>query len=275
MPANLRIVNWNIQNYGETKSGLADIVAAIAKIVVSIRADIFVMLEVNTTKPAVANDICAIMQEALSDEATSRGRDEWDVCVRSPNTGLEFYAFFLRDNTATIPLTCRGPLANGQLPRSLGGALGPAISAGQFMADTGLGVRKYFPLIAPDLGYVSKKGRVQGQPPVWISRQPVLGLFWLPAATGANRLLPIVACHYAANHVQATAQIKALTSISLLRGLAPNPPGQVQNPISLQTRLTGEGAYSARTPNYYVLTGDYNINYNKYPGNYWRLTNGA
>ena len=67
------VVNWNIQNYGPTKSGQRfgnrDVVRAIAKVVNDVNADIFVLLEVNTTHVATAQQVSDIMRAELREAA--------------------------------------------------------------------------------------------------------------------------------------------------------------------------------------------------------------
>ena len=119
------VVNWNIQNYGPTKSGVhygnRDVVRAIAKVVNDVNADIFVLLEVNTTHVATAQQVCDIMRAELR-EASLNPDTEWRRYVLSPNTGREFYAFFVRDTGMTRPLPIVGPLVGGNVPTILGGA---------------------------------------------------------------------------------------------------------------------------------------------------------
>ena len=73
MAQTVKILNWNIQNFGETKCGIKhgneDVVDAIAQTVVKENVDIFVMLERNTTKQATAKSVADCMRKALKWEA--------------------------------------------------------------------------------------------------------------------------------------------------------------------------------------------------------------
>src|SRR5437764_519666 len=149
------VVNWNIQNYGPTKSGVhygnRDVVRAIAKVVNDVNADIFVLLEVNTTHVATAQQVCDIMRAELR-EASLNPDTEWRRYVLSPNTGREFYAFFVRDTGMTRPLPIVGPLVGGNVPTILGGAGQAAVTAAQFDAVPTVNLRaSHFPLLSPDL----------------------------------------------------------------------------------------------------------------------------
>jgi hypothetical protein len=270
MPA-IRIMNWNVQNYGPTKAGDDDVVSAIAKVVEDNAVDIFVMLEVNTTHAATATTVAKAMRDELFRRAP--GVNDWDLCVLSPNTGLEFYAVFVRNAAVTVPLTIYGPLFFGAVPKTLGGTFHSPITTARFHHAGGHGVSaEWFPLMEPDIGLANKNGRVQGTAPGWDGRLPVLALFWLPGAAPANRLLPIVACHYAADHNKAEGQFNMMRAFSPLRALAPGVAHpNVPIPYQLQIHPPG-GALGPHTPNYYVLLGDFNVDWLRNTGRYWRLT---
>ena len=269
------VVNWNIQNYGPTKSGVhygnRDVVQAIAKVVNDVNADIFVLLEVNTTHVATALQVCDIMRDELRAEAANPD-GEWRRYVLSPNTGLEFYAFFIRDPNYTRPLPIVGPLVAGNVPTILGGAGQATVAAAQFDAVPTANLRaSHFPLLSPDLQ------NNHGTIPLWpATRRPVLGLFWVPGASAANRLLPIVACHFAARDYLARAQFRNLRYFSLLQALAaappppppPNPAPPPPNPVLLNVRPPGGGGWVQHAANYYVLLGDFNVDFLSSPGSY-------
>ncbi|MEA2690244.1 MAG: hypothetical protein QOJ39_1506 [Candidatus Eremiobacteraeota bacterium] len=268
MPVAVRVLNWNIQNFGPTKSGVKrgnlDVVKALAKVVhgASPPIDIFVMLELNTTVDATAVSVATMMQQALA----ANGGGNWQHCILSPNTGLEYYAFFIRDIAKTVPMTITGPVVNGYKPVVLGGD-DVAVTAGEFTAYTTAGVPSpsavYFPFIQPDL---RRDVRLRTFP-TWTSRLPVLAPFYIPGASGANRLFPIVACHFSANLFQAAAQLDLLQYFSLLRYLAPGTPG----PIALRVKPPG-AAMAAATTNSVVLLGDFNVDWLASPNAYAPLT---
>lgn len=256
------VMNWNVQNYGPTKSGLLfgnyDVVNAIAKIVVEAHVDIFCMLEVNTTRENIAAQVCANLLNALERYAHSQGRVEWRTCVLSPNTGREFYAFFIRDTTFTRPMPIVGPAGNFGPLRVLGPGQGAGVTDAVFRGTTATGVLSHFPLMIPDVGRPRVVPRWPG------SRFPVLALFDVPTARAANRLLTLFAsCHFAANHTLATNQIRLLEYFSVLRSLsAGNGP-----PVQLRVDPYGTGP-TQRSVNYSVTLGDFNIDYQRSRGSY-------
>jgi hypothetical protein len=257
MAVTLRIMNWNIQNFGPTKSGLKhgnfDVVRAIAKTVVDSGTDIFVMLELNTKDGAKAKDLAEIMLTAL-DKYT--GGAEFKVCVLSPNTGLEFYAFFIRDTTKTAPLPIVGSAITPVPPEVLGES--PSITDAYFAASTKTGVlAEWFPLLEPDTNQTTRYKRKLTIPDWPGTRLPVLGLFYVPGASAVNRILPIVACHFAANDILAGQQIGALRYFSLLSRLA----GAAASPAPLGITPPGSVVRSIFKTNDYVLLGDFNIDY--------------
>lgn len=251
----IRLMNWNIQNFGVTKSGLKfdnyDVVRAIADVVVYEDVDLFLMLEVNTTDEATARRLATTMLNTLR---VREGGNFWQTAVISPNTGKEFYAFFIKDATRIIPL----PLDDEILDR----VLGPynRIQDATFYnkpSDTAV-LDDTFPLLDPDVREVSFYGRNLNYPAWPATRKPVLGLFAIPGATPGNELLPIVACHFAPDGEQAVHQFNRLFYFSLLNGLAPHA---WERPVSLQVVFDRPGLRSIR-PRYWVVTGDFNVNYN-------------
>jgi len=254
------VLTWNIQNYGKLKASLDDVVTAIANTVNSYQPDIFVMLEVNTTLNATAEYLLERMAAALFKESGGKYR----VCMRSPNTGVEYYAYFLKDSSATIPLV---PTVAGTSRRA--GIIGkdgfawkdvlflPAIlnPSKPELVD---GVA---PLLSPDFPAYSLRGRRLGIPDWPGVRLPSLGLFWVPGASGPSRLLPLVACHFAANHNVAQRQIRNLDTFSLFQGVGPaDPTGRVPTtPLKVKVNLGG-GAENMSIPGW-ILTGDFNLNW--------------
>jgi hypothetical protein len=258
----VNLLTWNIQNFGPTKSGVYynnyDIARAIAKEVVDTGADLFCMVELNTTNNATAAQVAGILLDELHDYANDLGRNEWNTCVLSPNTGREFYAFFVRDTAFTIPMPITGAQGVGGVPDVLGNGF-PAITAGEFTGNTAAGVlNQHFPLLVPDLmRYSYGGGRPLGIPNWPAVRLPVLGLFWVPTAAAGSRLLPIWACHFAANVPQASSQISTMRYFSLLWSL--NPAGAP--PVQLRVDPNAGGAMTVTATNEYVVTGDFNIDY--------------
>jgi hypothetical protein len=254
----IRVLNWNIQNYGETKSGLKfnnyDVVQAIAKVVVATNADIFVMLEVNTKSQDTARRLTRVMLEALQDFGV--GMNDWPYVVLSPNTGVEFYAYFVKDPARTMPLPITGPVLGTAPPQVLGQVIpiGAALFSDAWHGDEI--IDEWFPLIAPDLMDYNAYGRPLGVPAWPAIRRPCLGLFHIPGAALANSILPIVACHYATSSVQVDQQFETLRYFSLFRGLE---PGTNLPPVNLNINIGGH--LRAHQTNYYVLTGDFNMNF--------------
>jgi hypothetical protein len=251
----IRLMNWNIQNFGVTKSGLKfdnyDVVKAIADVVVFEDIDIFVMLEVNTTDEATARRLTSTMLYALREE---EGGNFWQSAVISPNTGREFYAFFIKDVNRTIPL----PLEDQILERVLG-PYNPIENAVFYGNPEDYDVLdETFPLLDPDVREISLRGRNLNYPAWPATRKPALGLFAVAGATPGNELLPIVACHFAPDSDQAVHQFNRLFYFSLLNGLAPHAWEQ---PVSLNVVFDRPGMRNI-TPRYWVVTGDFNVNYN-------------
>lgn len=258
MPVTVRVMNWNIQNFGETKSGANfgnyDVIRAIAQIVRNANIDIFVMLEMNTTRPAVARSLATDMRAYL--RAVSGGGTAWRTVVLSPNTGREFYAYFVRDNTKTVPMPLQSMVGGGALPTTLGRGFG-ALANAIFAADQTSGVAaNYFPLVAPDLPDTVGATTYPSWPGV---RLPSLGLFRIAGASATNAYFPIVACHYAAdsNKWRQSRQVKTLRHFSLLQGLAYQQPTYA--PVQLRVVPPAGGAPVQYTTNYWCALGDFNL----------------
>lgn len=260
MAKNVSVLTWNIQNYGKLKASLDDIVTAIAKTVNAYQPDLFVMLEVNTTLNATAEFLLERMAVALFNQSGGK----YKVCMRSPNTGVEYYAFFVRDTAVTVPLV---PVVTGTTSRAgIIGKDGFAWSSVTFLpaqitVNQPTLVDGVAPLLSPDFPAYSVRGRSLGIPDWPGVRLPSLGLFWVPGASGASRLLPIVACHFAANHNVAQRQIRNLDTFSIFQGTGPaDPSGRVPTtPLKVKVDLGG-GAQSLPVPGW-ILTGDFNLNW--------------
>ena len=278
MPANISILNWNVQNYGDTKcgniSGNTDLGTAIAKVVVKADVDIFVLLELNTTKPLVARQICHDLCQELN--AADPVYNNW-TCVLSPNTGKEFYAFFVRDNTYTVPQPLTGVnngagivAATTATTSGVGGATPPIqnLTFGPATYTGGSSVaNESFILMEPDKPAVGAMGYKKKSPPQWpATRKPGLGLFKVipkagPPLTLGNDIVPIVACHYSPSNIVAQQQLDKFMYFELFYQLRATP-GATLAPVPLQFSVGGVGSACApQTPLSIIVTGDFNINY--------------
>ncbi|HYC88118.1 MAG TPA: hypothetical protein VEO54_02810 [Thermoanaerobaculia bacterium] len=256
----VRLLNWSVQAFGPTKAGMKygnyDIVAAIARTVVQNAVDLFVMLEVDATSRAAAEELARIVLDALREASTASS--DWKQAVLSPGTGGEFYAFFIRDAALTTPVPVTGPLlgVTPRPPRVLGRV--PSITSAQFTTapSSYVGVLDdSFPLLMPDQNQLDPQGRSLGIPPWPGMRRPALGLFKIRGAGAASAYLPIVVCHYASKPTMAVEQFKTLPYFSFLSGLSTNPPAP---PVM----LTIDGR--KYQPKEWILTGDFNVDYNTF-----------
>jgi hypothetical protein len=248
---NIRIMNWNIQNLGPIKYQLNDVMAAIAKVVVDNNIDIFVAVEINTTKSNMANTIALALRAALNTYATvSHGlpANSYTTYVLSPNTGLEFYGFFIK-NTAVV----RPVIITGAPPPTQVGDGGTALAACQFAAQAVPGpFPGGFPLMQTDTPLPGHHHNAH-----WTAtRLPCLGLFEIQGAAAANQYLPIVVCHFAPNNIQAPAQFRVLPGFSLLNLIANPPAGGFNLNITNSAGVAGPKPISMA-----VITGDFNIDY--------------
>jgi endonuclease/exonuclease/phosphatase family metal-dependent hydrolase len=262
MPTTIRVMNWNIQTFGPMKAGALrnnyDVLEAIAQIVNRSGCDIFVMLEMTTTRRDLASRLALMLLRRLN------ALGGWDRAVLSPSTGREFYAFFIRSRTRAIPLLLTRPT------RDFSGApvltlnhektLENAVFTAPDSAQRGV-TDLWFPLIEPDL---PRSGHNLRNPyPQWPGvRRPVLGMFYLPEASAANRILPLVACHYVPNTSIAVQQFRTLPYFKLLRGLAPNSVAPTETaPSPVRTTVNVGSGNRRHTLNYYALLGDFNVDY--------------
>ena len=262
------ILNWNIQNFGETKAGYADLVDGIAWRVVTANPipDIFILIELNTSKEATAEYLSLKMATALNNQSNQiNHRDEFKVYVLSPKTGRETYAFFIRDATRTRPLIPVDP-ATDQIPAGIGGVYKDELTTVVFMESAltgGLQLLNGFCLYLPDIEVTVsseyEKKKVKARPSWPAVRVPVLGMFWCATA---KRLLPVVACHFAAKHEDAKKQFDTLKYFKLMNGMAPSAGvGSAPKGIpAVQVKLIGQAKTNV-TPGTYVLTGDFNVDY--------------
>ncbi|HET7462416.1 MAG TPA: hypothetical protein VFJ82_14280 [Longimicrobium sp.] len=273
----LRIMTWNIRNLGPTKLEHGDIMSAIAKVVVREQPDIFVALEINTRKEATAEAIGAVLQAELQQAEAARaqnnnaqqnnnnnnrqqnnnnnnnaqnafpqGRAAWDTYAISPNTGVEFYGFFIRDARVVRPMPITANITvlnadNASLVRNQA-----------FVTFGGPGFC-VMPLIRPNLVKQGQQrsGRWTG------ARLPVFGLFNVAGAQ--DRYLPILAGHFAANQAQAERQMNLLATFDVVNDIC------VAN--STPARPTIDGQANQKLSQL-IVTGDFNVDFDPadYPG---------
>ena len=259
MAQDVKILTWNIQQYGKTKVTFNDIVNSIAKVVVDANPDIFILLELNTTINSTAKNLMTKMGEALYRLSAGNYRKS----VLSPNTGKEFYGFFIKNTANTVPLIPVRKVGGGNVAIIGDGYLD--YSEVEFRRQTAAGgnveVLQQFPLLSPDLERFRPNGSSLGVPDWPGVRLPALGTFWCPNATGNERLLPIAVCHFAAKHWLALRQVQTLKYFSLFQGIGPTDTNGViaTNPVTVDVRVGG-GSTPVTVQNY-VLTGDFNLNY--------------
>lgn len=263
-PQNVKILNWNIQQFGKTKAKYSDIVNGIANMVVRVNPDIFVMVEINTTDDTTGQALAVRMATALNAESIRiHGRDEFKVYVLSQNTDREYYGFFVRDAARTKPLIPINP-ATGGVPLKIGKTLPYTLTNVVFTERALTGLIQFingFCLYEPDQDLVTSSGRKSRRLSAdWPGiRLPALAMFWLDTA---QRLLPIFVCHYAPDEALATSQFNNLKFFSLLGGMGPSAgPGSAPHGIPVvKVKRLGQVQQNV-TPGCYVLTGDFNVDY--------------
>ncbi|AZO28570.1 MULTISPECIES: hypothetical protein [Mesorhizobium] len=267
MATQVDLLVWNIQNFGQLKSGLKDskcnLTQAIAQVISASEPDIFCLVELNTTSESRAYKICDALMEALAAEKSA-----FDICLLSPNTGKEFYAFFVRDTTFVVPLEMSGPAVGGSVSMEIGGPGGVAITAAEFSpAPTPMNgiVLNAFPLIYPD--------KPAASPTTWPgTRGSALGMFYVPGADPGNELLPIMLVHLAAKRSAALKQLETIEDFSLFYSLRPHGAGG----LSMMVQLPGQPAPVATQIYQAVIAGDFNLDAKKNAGDYdWVTTAGA
>lgn len=239
----LTVLTWNIQNYGPTKQKYSDIVKAIATTVVNEQADIFVLLEGNTNNLVKAKGLADTMQRAL--QTASAGK--FKICVLSPITGVEFYAFFYRDENVTKPYTTPINTPN----------IGVDLNKVKFESGRPSAIQQSgAPLLKPDIAAYSDRN-IQKWPG---SRYPSFSLFRFNGA-----FVGIFACHYAAAKTLAEHQIRALPTFSVLAGLAPPIPASragstpSASKVGVPATVTVDG--NPVSVQCVIVTGDFNIDY--------------
>jgi len=256
----LKIMNWNIQNLGRNKvlqGDTDDMLTNIAQTVISANVDIFIVLEVNTTDNATAEQIVRTLRMKLRTLAGAANPTHYRTYILAPNTGLEFYAFFIKDDTTAIPLTLTGGVATDVQDLN-------ACTFSRFTASTDItNSTDYFPLIAPELGARD----ASRHPRHWTgTRCPCMGLFQVTIGA-APHTLAIFCCHFSAKENQAVDQIRALRNFNLLHSIL-TPPA-----LNLNIQLPGAAAPAATAIGSAIITGDFNVDYITNAAGYAPITN--
>ncbi len=303
MPQEVSILTWNVQQYGAAKTGFADLLASIAHVVADQHPDIFVLLELTATPTAPARELAYQLASALRAAAFDQYKtDEYRVVVLSPDTGPSFYAYFVRDAHATTPLLAY------KLPGAASDKGKPQAGSAEVVTKIGHGGDSFdqvffraprlgpdievlfgFPFLTPDLvketaakpandppqqpvGDSPADDKNKPTPPKWPKRSPVLGLFRCDEAKAANRVLPLIACAFAADDKTASQQFDACRYLQLLRGIGPRPPVPDHDndeddapappePVAVQLRDTPAELPAVHVLSYYLLTGSFNTGY--------------
>jgi len=276
----IRIVSWSIENLGPLRSGLmygnTDIIQGIASSVSSLNADIFVLLDVSSTKDGTAAQVSGAMAAALQAESVKGGKTgEFETWVLSSNIGSEYFAFFIRDVSLTVPIPVTGTKLKPTDPPKILGGDGTAITDAIFTESNAKGVLPHaFPYLSPDIALQGSDGTT-GEVPKWNgNRRPALGLFAIPSASSSNQLLPIVACRLSDNPSLAVGQIRTFPNVSLLKFLGPSPaaPALAFTPIDLQIVSLGGQSASSKSTSYFAIAGNFNVDYMVEPEFYAPIT---
>jgi hypothetical protein len=266
---NIRILNWNIQQLSAAKLAIPGMATAIARTIVALNPDVAVILEVRHANAA------ASMQELAEElNAAAGGGTAYQTWQLSERTGLEHYAFFIRDTALVRPMqftpnpvapvaaglgTRANPIANLEWARwqtwPVGIAWGAAVLAGQ-APPAPLVTRFSHPRLerAPKRRRASFSGRSieEGGYALGVgSRLPCLAVFQVHTGAG-DYYFPIVTCHYAAvpdgRNQLAQGQIKQLRELHI---------AQLFFPASGFLHING-GPIQVQE---LIFTGDFNVDF--------------
>lgn len=288
MPQEVSILTWNVQQYGAAKTGFADLLRNMAQVVAEQHPDIFVLPELTATPTAPARELAYQLASALRAAAYDQHKtDEYRVAVLSPDTSTSFYAYFVRDARKTTPLLAYKLTADKEVAVTKIGDGGDSFEQVFFrkhQPDTGIEVLSGFPFLTPDLvneaaekakNPADDKDKKKPKPPKWPKRLPVLGLFWCDEARAPNKVLPLLACAFAADEQTAGQQLDACRYLQLLRGIGPRPPvpddedddeDAVPAPpapeaVAVQLRDKPAELAAQHVLSYYVLAGSFPASY--------------
>jgi hypothetical protein len=274
MAQEIKIMTWNIQNFGPTKAGLAkgsfDIIDAIAKVVVDADIDLFIILEINTTNSNTARDIMSVLGSHMNRYATKNKKmpaNSYSNSMLSHNTGMEFYGFIIKD-TATIKPTSVAYNENGVAKENpefvvsgdstneadLSNCTFTTISPSKLVDGANHQVLdSKFPLFK--LGLSKERTNL---PPIKIDplekRYGCLAVFEIANTSPANRFLPIFPFHFNPDHSAAKRQVDKLQYFELFNGLKPGGTAAQTNVVA-----SNEGVAAPHAFNMALITGDFNI----------------
>lgn len=173
----LTVLNWNIQNFGLTRSADADRIAQVARVIRDANAHIVCIQEIQVSSFADAATVMTRINNAL----VTLGGAAYNY-ILTPSSGFEMYAYLYRGgaNLQALTLGAAGP----------GSVNSTTVTAQTFVAHAGnttaghgpTGMTNYFPLFDYE-----RRGNV--------ARPPGLGIFRYAAPMGGARYLCILNWH--------------------------------------------------------------------------------
>lgn len=248
----LKIMNWNIQNFGESKTEKASVLDMIAGIVVGNQIDIFIVLELNTANAGTVTETLTTLAQILNDRAG--GGTLYTTIILSPGTGVEFYGFIVRDTAAVQPVTLTGGSLSPEA--DLGARTFTVRNGASTVTNLGTG-SDYFPLIVP--AYVMPN---QHNPAQWPGpRKPCMALFKITFPGNNPQYVPIIAAHTRPGLMGqspawqiATVPFTYAVYRSAQRANPAPPPAVVGPDLTLDVG-------GPRAVGNVIVTGDFNVDY--------------
>jgi len=265
---NIRIMNWNIEQFSWNKIRIGNMAAAIAHVIVSQNVDIVGIVELKTSfSREILNNLMAALN-ARAAAVGGFGADAYTTAVMSAETGTDRYGFILKDPAVTEPIIrTAGPAAPIR-----------DITQHQFQTMTGLGLARGTAAAPVNIGprgcpridlhvlEPASRAREVKRPPSWAGqplaggqgmslgrgfRHPCLCMFRLPTAAG-QPVISLVPCHYGASKSLSSPQIQLLRYLHIAQ-LYKNING---------SHIVLDGA-AVRVENL-ILTGDFNLDFLQY-----------
>ena len=271
-PLSIKLLSWNINDFGELKSGIKngnqDIINAIAQVVCFSNVDIFILNELKFHREFQARSAAERMARALQNHAEAGSKD-FSHCILSAKNATGYTAFFIKNASQTIPmplqkhkgvpvnnlLSAKNPISHVTFQATLP-------TQGQVVYD------RMFPLMVPDLALDYTRPTATSKTPVkpWPGDNcPVVACFYIKGAPEAKAVLPILSCNFAQQEALASHQLKCLTYFSLLRGIGPRPRSKKSKlkmlaPVNIMLQNPGK-VIQHQDLTRVVLSGGFNQDY--------------
>jgi endonuclease/exonuclease/phosphatase family metal-dependent hydrolase len=212
----IKVMTWNIQNFGDTKRARPSVMSALANVIYGSGADVVVIVEVQST------DALTDLRDQLNAISVLNGGNEWQHCfysVWSPTATMyvnqhshgEYYGILVRDLGDTPILGFAGPATDAQGYVNPGG-LPAYVAHAASTTYANPNYTNYLPLL-PGPSKSSKRKKAGGSGAYFLGGRPPC-MFQM---TAFGNTLHVIAAHFRPDVATAKAQLDSIAATTVFQ----------------------------------------------------------